>query len=52
MKKDSLIITRETMLGHLLFILEKLNNIDNLLSVKIKNKAKMAGGYKWEYAKK
>jgi len=38
-RKDSLIITRETMLGHLLFILEKLNNIDNLLSLKIKNKA-------------
>jgi len=37
-RKDSLIITRETMLGHLLFILEKLNNIDNLLSLKIKNK--------------
>lgn len=39
MKKDSLIITRETMLGHLLLILKKLNNIDNLLSFKIKNKA-------------
>ena len=25
--------------GHLLFILEKLNNIDNLLNIKIKNKA-------------
>ena len=31
MKKDSLIITRETMLGHLLFILEKLNKIEELL---------------------
>ncbi len=39
MKKDSLIITRETMLRRLLFILEKLNNIDKKLSLKVKNKA-------------
>ena len=28
MKKDGLIITRETVLGHLLFILRKLERID------------------------
>jgi len=39
MKKDSLIMTRETMLRYLLLILRKLDNIDNLLSLKIKNKA-------------
>ena len=38
MKKDSLIITRETMLRRLLFILEKLTKIDKKLSIKIKNK--------------
>lgn len=38
MKKDSLIITKETMLRHLLFILEKLDNIEEKLNLKIKNK--------------
>ena len=38
MKKDSLIITRETMLGHLLFILRKLEHIDEILITRIKNK--------------
>jgi len=38
MKKDSLIITRETMLGHLLFILRKLEYIDEILITRIKNK--------------
>jgi len=37
-KKDSLIITRETMLGHLLFILQRLDAIDEKISSKIKNK--------------
>ena len=39
MKKDSLIKNERNYARHLLFILEKLNNIDNLLSFKIKNKA-------------
>lgn len=39
MKKDGLIITRETVLGHLLFILRKLEHIDEKLIIKIKNKA-------------
>lgn len=38
MKKDGLIITRETVLGHLLFILRKLEYIDEILIAKIKNK--------------
>lgn len=37
MKKDSLIITRETMLGHLLFILRKLERIDKKLIEKQEN---------------
>lgn len=39
MKKDSLIMYERNYARYLLFILEKLNNIDNLLSLKIKNKA-------------
>ena len=39
MKKDDLIKNERNHAGYLLFILEKLNNIDNLLSIKIKNKA-------------
>ena len=39
MKKGSLIKYERNYAGYLLFILEKLNNIDNLLSFKIKNKA-------------
>lgn len=38
MKKDSLIMTRETMLRYLLLILHKLNKIDDKLNVRIKNK--------------
>lgn len=38
MKKDGLIITRETMLGHLLFILRKLEHIDEILIIKSQNK--------------
>ena len=37
MKKDSLIITRETMLGYLLFILKKLEGIDKKLIEKQEN---------------
>lgn len=39
MKKDDLIKNERNHARDLLFILEKLNNIDNLLSIKIKNKA-------------
>lgn len=39
MKKDDLIKNERNHARYLLFILEKLNNIDNLLSIKIKNKA-------------
>ncbi len=39
MKKDDLIKNERNHARYLLFILEKLNNIDNLLSFKIKNKA-------------
>lgn len=38
MKKDGLIMNERNYARYLLFILEKLNNIDKLLSVKIKNK--------------
>ena len=38
MKKDSLIRNERNYARHLLLILEKLNNIDKLLSFKIKNK--------------
>lgn len=39
MKKDDLIKNERNHARYLLLILEKLNNIDNLLSIKIKNKA-------------
>lgn len=39
MKKDDLIKNERNHARYLLFILEKLNNIDKLLSIKIKNKA-------------
>lgn len=39
MKKDSLIKNERNYARHLLFILEKLNKIEELLSFKIKNKA-------------
>ena len=39
MKKGSLIKNERNYARYLLFILEKLNNIDNLLSFKIENKA-------------
>lgn len=39
MKKGGLIKNERNHARYLLFILEKLNNIDNLLSIKIKNKA-------------
>lgn len=39
MKKDDLINNERNHARYLLLILEKLNNIDNLLSFKIKNKA-------------
>lgn len=39
MKKDDLIKDERNHARYLLFILEKLNNIDNLLSIKTKNKA-------------
>lgn len=39
MKKDDLIKNERNHARYLLFILEKLNNIDNLLNIKIKNKA-------------
>ena len=38
MKKDSLIRNERNYARHLLLILEKLNNIDEKLSLKIKNK--------------
>ena len=37
MEKDSLIIRRETMLGHLLLILRKLNNIEKKATLKLEN---------------
>ena len=37
LEKDSLIITRETMLGHLLLILRKLNNIEKKVTLKLEN---------------
>lgn len=39
MKKDDLIKNERNYARYLLFILEKLDKIDNLLSIKIKNKA-------------
>lgn len=39
MKKDDLIKNERNHAGYLLFILEKLNKIEELLSFKIKNKA-------------
>lgn len=39
MKKDGLIKNERNHARYLLLILEKLNNIDNLLSIKTKNKA-------------
>lgn len=39
MKKDDLIKNERNHARHLLFILEKLNKIEELLSLKIKNKA-------------
>ncbi len=39
MKKGSLIMNERNYARYLLLILEKLNNIDKLLSIKTKNKA-------------
>ena len=39
MKKDDLIKNERNHARYLLFILEKINKIDKLLNVKIKNKA-------------